>query len=66
MKNYEINSEKEEKNKKRGLLITLFVHVAIVALTNLSIIRSMWNELYNLSLLWFKIGHFLEIKYTLS
>jgi outer membrane biosynthesis protein TonB len=32
MKNYEIDSEKEEKNKKRGLLLTIFVHIAVVGM----------------------------------
>jgi outer membrane biosynthesis protein TonB len=32
MKNFEINSEKEEKNKKKGLAITMFVHFTVIAL----------------------------------
>jgi len=32
MQNYEIDSEKEEKNKKRGLLLTIFVHIAVVGM----------------------------------
>jgi len=32
MKNYAVNNEKEEKNKKRGFLITLFFHTALVAM----------------------------------
>ena len=32
MKNQEINSKKEEKNRKKGLAITMFVHLTAIAL----------------------------------
>lgn len=32
MKNYDLNSEKENKNRKKGLMITMFVHLSILGL----------------------------------
>ncbi len=41
MKNYEIISEKEEKNKKRGLMITMFFHSTLLAMAFFPIMNAM-------------------------